>query len=1006
MPIPFPLSGGYSPAVLGNFAQALNDYTTLSSVSSMPPGGAVSRAGNAMLYDSTGKLTWAPNNQYINSGSATNTARTITTVAGVNYYIWIQTSTGTATIVASGTNTTTFNGSTSGTFTAFTATAGTLTLTPTSNFANITQVVVAQITYETALRSGDNYVTGAAAYYGPRFDYDPVTLAAKGLLVEGTRTNYRSYSSDFTQTSAWTKLGSCTVNNTTLLTIAPDGTNTAQAIVPVSNNSVNGIVDASGTIYSSGRTVSFYAKAGTGISTITGQDGAGNVWTVNLSNGSSTFPSVYTYVSVTNAGNGWYRVAFNTTNASFYIGANSGANGSNYFSLWGVQVENGAFVTSFIPTVATGSIARAAETLTLTGYTNRLVEAFYIDEQTNAASSYNVNASSTSPLTIINTGTTTTYGWGWYTSLRAYTNAYAGDIATPSWLSFSRAGNAMYYDSTGALTWAPANLALYSQQVTNAAWTNTAATLTADVTTAPDGTSTADKLAETTANSLHGVATSTATVTAGSIVCTSAYLKAGEIRYAILDASDFVAKNYAVLFDLQTGTVVGNKTDFPSFSAPLSSSIQSVGNGWYRCAVIVQLDAAVTTANLGVFLNKSGSTSTGYAFVGTGTTDGIYIWGAQLERVTYQQSPRSYIPTTSAAVYQPRYDYDASTTPATPRGLLIEESRSNLLTYSQPTVTGWSTSAVTGSITFSSSDFLVPTGQSSKAAKLAATATSYLNQALTFSATTYSYSFYAKSGAENTVLRPQVYDGVTDHSCLVNFTTLVVSSVTNLVGTPKVTAVGNGWYRIEIVFTVAGATTGEARLGVLGAGTAYFYGAQLEVGAFSTSYMGDTTTGSPPATRAADVAQLTGSALTTLQGTQMTLAAEAVSSVATNRYLINARKISGGNYGDYYSLGSLSSQVNVATVNQATLTYSPAPTTTSIFRAAFAIQANNFAAVANNGTVQTDGTGSIVTGIDQGWLGGYSDGVYLNGYVRSMALYNQRLPDAILRQKSTVGSPY
>ena len=57
--------------------------------------------GNRTMYDSTGLLTWAPNNQYTNSNAATNTARTITTVAGNNYYIWIQTSSGSATIVAS-----------------------------------------------------------------------------------------------------------------------------------------------------------------------------------------------------------------------------------------------------------------------------------------------------------------------------------------------------------------------------------------------------------------------------------------------------------------------------------------------------------------------------------------------------------------------------------------------------------------------------------------------------------------------------------------------------------------------------------------------------------------------------------------------------------------------------------------------------------------------------------------------------------------------------------------
>jgi len=43
----------------------------------------------------------------------------------------------------------------------------------------------------------------AAAVYGPRFDYDPVTLAPRGLLLEGARTNVVLWGRDLTN-AAWT----------------------------------------------------------------------------------------------------------------------------------------------------------------------------------------------------------------------------------------------------------------------------------------------------------------------------------------------------------------------------------------------------------------------------------------------------------------------------------------------------------------------------------------------------------------------------------------------------------------------------------------------------------------------------------------------------------------------------------------------------------------------------------------------------------------------------------
>ena len=335
-------SGGLSPVFV-------HDYTATQSLLAQE---TFSASGQRTMYDSTGKLTYGPNNLYINSNSGTNTARTIATSAGVNYYIWIQTSSGSATIVASGTNTSTFNGSAGGTFTAFTATAGTLTLTPTSNFANITQVVVAAITYESALRSGDNVITGASAYYGPRFDYNPNTLAALGLLLEAeSRTNLLLESQTISNVY-WNNTGDASIVAVGAAT-APDGTLTASEVAMGTSPSTSPAIQ-SRTYAAGNRTASIWAKAKSGTTTVR----------IGVDDGSTlTYSSDLTVVSTT-----WTRLTLSYSNASSGTGnwsvRNNAAGNSTNVYLWGAQDEAGVFASSYIPTT-TASVTRATETLSI-----------------------------------------------------------------------------------------------------------------------------------------------------------------------------------------------------------------------------------------------------------------------------------------------------------------------------------------------------------------------------------------------------------------------------------------------------------------------------------------------------------------------------------------------------------------------------------------------------------------------------------------------------------------
>ena len=168
------------------------------------------------------------------------------------------------------------------------------------------------------------------------------------------------------------------------------------------------------------------------------------------------------------------------------------------------------------------------------------------------------------------------------------------------------------------------NLVTYSEQFDNAAWSKVNSSLSANVTTAPDGTTTADKLIADTSLSQHRL-DQTPTSVAGDQTF-SVYVKDAGYGFTWLRIGTSGAR-----FSIADGTIT-------SLSGGVTASSQDVGNGW-RFMSISRSASVNDIVRINALAIQDGSD-----FVGDGTS-GILIWGAQLEAGS---TPSSYIPTAGA----------------------------------------------------------------------------------------------------------------------------------------------------------------------------------------------------------------------------------------------------------------------------------------------------------------------------------------------------------------------
>jgi hypothetical protein len=264
-------------------------------------------------------------------------------------------------------------------------------------------------------------------------------------------------------------------------------------------------------------------------------------------------------------------------------------------------------------------------------------------------------------------------GGGTYPTVQPTLNLdFANSKTVDPRITFVRNSTATYYDGqTTAM--AEQNLLLQSQDFSNSAWI--ANFITKSYTTALDGTNSALLMTgDGTANVHRLYYWNTYPITSQRTY--SIYAKAGTNSFLQIYCSN--DSNVYANFNLTTG-LVGTIGSSVTASNPVY-----ISDGWYRCSMTTSSVSASA-----IFFNLVSSSTSAIGELNSLATS-VYLWGAQLEQ---RSSVTAYTPTTTAAITNyipvlmtapagvPRLDYNPITGVAL--GLLIEESRVNLLTYSQ-----------------------------------------------------------------------------------------------------------------------------------------------------------------------------------------------------------------------------------------------------------------------------------------------------------------------------------
>jgi hypothetical protein len=175
------------------------------------------------------------------------------------------------------------------------------------------------------------------------------------------------------------------------------------------------------------------------------------------------------------------------------------------------------------------------------------------------------------------------------------------------------------------------NICIYSELISSGWSKEDAGDSFSAATTAPNGQATALGIIGDSTDGRHFIQIQSAYAT--NTYCYSFFAKAGNQTWAIGTINVATA-----FFNLSGAGSIGTTGG----AGYVSSGIQFIGNGWYRCYVV----STISVGNRWVLMGPAGGDNDD-TFAGDGSTVNAYCWGAQIELGTY---PSSYIPTVASYV--------------------------------------------------------------------------------------------------------------------------------------------------------------------------------------------------------------------------------------------------------------------------------------------------------------------------------------------------------------------